>query len=643
MIHCRRIPSLINPAINPTGAGALRSRPGSLKHTMKEVVVDFESYYDNETSVSTMGVANYVKATDAYILSIVSDDVEFCGTIAQVREAGLDKLATDPEVQFIAANSNFDQAWWEKYFPKSPNTWKCVLDKAAFHQFPRDLAGVARAVLHLKLDKSTRDEMKGVDFFTLPDQRQQQVVEYCLNDSLVERDAWRALPAMSPIEERLAEHTRLVNRRGVHVNLEKVERDITLLEELRFNSMNGLPWVEGGAKPLSYAAFAEWCASRGSQAPPSLDKRDTACVRWMTENPQLAVILKRMRTFRGSNSKAEKLRLILNNATDDGRIPLDLLYCAARHTRRWSSRNINVQNLDSKRVFEDEMSGMPFFKEHPEEKAGIFMREYFIPPPGKKFLILDYSQIEPRCLNWLVGNEPMLEAIRHGYGIYEAHAKATMKWTGQPGTMKKEFPDRYKFAKMRALALGYGMGWNLFQAKAETDIGIKLTEAQAKAQVADFRLTNPLITGFWKSLDQLIRNAAHDREKILELTMPSGDLLRHFAVRGKGKERGYESYTTRGDFSMMSHQPRLWGGTLAENITQRMARDLLGMGILNLEDAGLPVCFHAHDEVVLVVDASDAVDALDEAKHIMSIPPAWCPDIPLGVDGGIHDHYTKLE
>lgn len=608
---------------------------------MKNVVIDFETYYDKEISVTTMGLRNYVAAADAYIVSVVSDDLEFCGPISDVMKLLGDSWLKDPEIQPWAFNAEFDRAWWKKYFPMPVNEWKCGLDLGAFHQMPRDLAGLCNASLKIKIDKTIRDEMKGVHFEELPEEKQQRVIEYCLNDSIRGKQIIDTLPPMTGVEDQLAAHTRLLNRRGVRVNLEKLKRDCEQLELLRYEAMRQIPWVESGGKPLSYPAFAEWCKMQDVLPPTSLDKRDAECTQWIADHPEQSFVLKHMRTFRGANTKREKLKLLIDSADENNIIPLNLLYCGARHTRRWSSPIINVQNLDAKRVFEEEMAELPFFKEHPEEKPGIFMREYLLPPPGMKFGIIDYSQIEPRCLNWIVRNDEMLDAIRAGYGIYEAHAKATMGWKGKPGTLKHENPDLYKFAKIRVLALGYGMGSSLFKETARL-IGIHLTDGQAKTQVDDFRKTNPKIVRKWRELDQLIRRTALSRDdRTLMLQMPTGDWLTHFNVRSK-IQGGYESFTIKSDFSQMSHQSRLWGGTLTENITQRMARDILGEALLRLEKAGIPVVFHAHDEAVIALNEATAQQEFEEAKRIMAVPPEWCADLPIEVDGGIFDHYTKL-
>src|SRR5437879_9627280 len=113
-----------------------------------------------------------------------------------------------------------------------------------------------------------------------------------------------------------------------------------------------------------------------------------------------------MRLFRGANTKLEKLRTLMANVTDEGILPLELLYCGARHTRRWSSRGFNVQNLDKARAFGEEMKDWPEFSDG--TPPGIFMREYLIPPPGCTFGIIDYAQVEPRCLNYLAKNDAMM-------------------------------------------------------------------------------------------------------------------------------------------------------------------------------------------------------------------------------------------
>jgi DNA polymerase len=604
-------------------------------------VVDFETFYDKETSVVTMGLPNYAAAADAYLVSVVCDDFEFCGAPeALARELGTGWMQ-DPGAQFFAANANFDHAFWVKYFGPTARPWQCVLDRAAVQQLPRSLSEVSRVILGRELDKSVREDMRGVRFEELPPERQQQVQDYCLSDAQATYALLGRLEPMSAVEDAVAAHTRHLNRTGVHVDVERAERDRERLQRLKWEATKQLPWTEEEMPALSYNAFATFCRRCGAEPPLSLDKREPACAEWMQQNPGLARWVESMRLLRGANTKLKKIDKMLA-IQRDGVMPLELLYCGARHTRRWSSKGFNVQNLDREPAFTEELSQLVDGDEEVPE-LGVWLREYLLPPPGHKFGILDFSQIEPRSLNWLVDNKSMLDAIRAGYGIYEAHAKATMKWTGRPGTLKKEDPALYQFAKIRVLALGYGMGPALFQ-KTAGAAGITLTPEEAEEQVSDFRSTNPLIVGLWRKYDELVRGAAMEDDRQLGIEMPTGELLRHFEVRTRLSKDGggYESYTIRGEFTHQSRQPRLWGGTLTENVTQRMARDVLADAILRLEEAGIPVVFHAHDEVVLALPEADAAEALEEAKRVMREAPDWCEDLPLEVDGAVTDRYTKL-
>jgi hypothetical protein len=111
-------------------------------------------------------------------------------------------------------------------------------------------------------------------------------------------------------------------------------------------------------------------------------------------------------------------------------------------------------------------------------------------------------------------------------------------------------------------------------------------------------------------------------------------------VRQKNGRTGFESFTVKGDFGAGSKQANLFGGALTENITQRMARDILA--IIRLEGAGLPVVFHAHDEVIIEIDDDGSKEeAKAEAERIMCKASAWAQGLPLAVEGSFESSYTK--
>jgi DNA polymerase len=346
-------------------------------------------------------------------------------------------------------------------------------------------------------------------------------------------------------------------------------------------------------------------------------------------DPRLNQIVQAVRQYRKSNVNVGKIQAILDRTRPDGMMPMDLIFCGARHTRRWVSRGVNVHNL-AREAYELDAD---------DEENYVWTRELLIPREGKKFLIADYSQIEPRCLQWLVGNETLLAAIRSGMNIYEAYGRFSGQWSESGPLNKHTNALLYASMKEQVLGLGYGMGADKYFLTTQKK-GLPFTEAECAKSVKDFRARNKGIVSLWYQMDDVIKRAAcKDHELSVEL--PTGEALRYFEVKAT-QDRSYQGINTRGVRHGNSLQKSLWGGTLTENVVQRMARDVLGDAILRLEKAGLPVIFHAHDEVIAEVDENvDEREAKREIESIMGKEPAWARGLPLGVEAQFATHYLK--
>jgi DNA polymerase len=614
----------------------------------QDIIVDYESYYSKKEGISAgiSGVKNYVRDSYAYLISIVGPGIKFVGSIEDAQKQFPDAFWEQSGTRFWAANANFDELWTRRYWPGATRMkpWHCLLDRGAVSQLPQSLSGISRALWGKKVDKTVRDWMDGKHFRELGSEHQKEVTDYCLSDAVEEEKVLNSLKVPTVVEQRIAAHTRMANLRGVRIDADRLKRDREELLRAQHDAFMRIPWHNDEA-PLSPLALAQWANAEGVPVPASLAKDDEECAELVGAHPKLAAVVGAMRQFRKANTLIRKIESVETRITDDGTMALELMYCGARHTRRWSSRGVNVQNLDREPYWLT-ADGKPA-----EGAWNVWPRRWLIPRPGKTFLILDYAQIEPRCLNWLVGNDSLLDMIRAGFGIYEAYARVSGQWT-DPAPLKKANPHLYKSVKAQVLGLGYGMGAGRYKETAAKD-GIILSDAESKQTVEKWRQLNSKVVGFWRSLDESIKASLLDRSNLLEIEMPTGDYLRHFHLKHWSKKvvdedtgeesykRGYESYTTKGDFTPMSKQPNLWGGTLCENVTQRMARDVLAEAVLRLEDAGLPVVFHAHDEVILEVDVNAKEEAKQAAEEIMRVAPAWAPDLPLGVEGDFADTYTK--
>jgi DNA polymerase len=243
------------------------------------------------------------------------------------------------------------------------------------------------------------------------------------------------------------------------------------------------------------------------------------------------------------------------------------------------------------------------------------------------FVICDLAQIEPRCLAYLSGNWPLLERIAAGESIYEAHARATMGWSGGP--LKKENPRLYGLGKARTLGLGYQCAAEKFVTVARIMGGIEITLAEAEKTVTDFRRSNPLITGLWAKLEREFV-ARHGQTYFLKL--PSGRYLRYFAVDVETMTAANERGGTRFAF---------YGGKLVENYIQATARDVFAEGLLRVEDAGYRILFHVHDEVIVEVPENQAEVVRADIEQVMSHCPDWLEGCPLGAEAIVANHYLK--
>jgi DNA polymerase len=85
----------------------------------------------------------------------------------------------------------------------------------------------------------------------------------------------------------------------------------------------------------------------------------------------------------------------------------------------------------------------------------------------------------------------------------------------------------------------------------------------------------------------------------------------------------------------------LYGAKIVENLCQAFARDVFMNRCIALHDAGYEILLRVHDEVVLLVDESDAETHRAAVEKIMSTPPSWCSDLPLGAEAIISKQYTK--
>lgn len=327
-----------------------------------------------------------------------------------------------------------------------------------------------------------------------------------------------------------------------------------------------------------------------------------------------------------------------------GMLGVPLKYHGA-HTGRWAGDDdINLQNLPSRS----------------ENELLNSIRTLIEALPDQELVIADQSAIEARVLAWIAGQEDLCQLFRDGSEVYCTYASKMIgdrplrkpKKTDPP-LLAKFYKRMRDMGKVQVLGGGYGMGWEKCIDFAATTYKTVLTEEEARNLIDTYRKSVPMITMFWRLIEQAFKKTAryhHPSEvrgikihyeeagDLTVMTLPNGRTLKYAGVRVSIDGMREQMWMPH---PMTHAKIFLWGGTLTENAVQAMARDILAEWILNTEEAGYHVALTVHDEIISPVAKGRGEKALKEIIRIGSLAPAWAPGCPLGVEGKVSDRYEK--
>jgi DNA polymerase len=198
---------------------------------------------------------------------------------------------------------------------------------------------------------------------------------------------------------------------------------------------------------------------------------------------------------------------------------------------------------------------------------------------------------------------------------------------------KYNFPTLRRKVKAIVLGCGYGAGAKKFSEMYD------MPEEEAKAAVDLYRNRLSAIPKFWRSINNNLR-ACYNTKIPFERSLPSGRTL-NYGLTKLVKQEGRISHQAIISRNGKRLPMKLWGGVVAENLSQGLARDIFADMIIRLEEEEIKLIFHVHDEVIIECNESDAETILEKTIKIMSTPPTWIPDIPLAAEGKIFTCYQK--
>ncbi len=190
---------------------------------------------------------------------------------------------------------------------------------------------------------------------------------------------------------------------------------------------------------------------------------------------------------------------------DKLRIPLKYY---GGHTGRWSgTEKINVQNLGGRG------RGTAL---HPLIGQ---VRNLLIAPDGYKLVIADSAQIEARLLAWLAGQDDLIKGFANGEDIYSVFASTLFgEKVWKPTDEEKKTSDgkiaaiRRGFGKDAILGCGYGMGTLTFFTRCRESDSLRPLFDSGEYDwdfidglIKTYRKTYSKIPAFWRSIEKAFR------------------------------------------------------------------------------------------------------------------------------------------
>ena len=536
---------------------------------------------------------------------------------------------------------------------------------AAYLGLPLSLAGVG-AVLQLQQQKMSEgkaliryfcvpyDTVNGIPVFHVPtDAPEKWNVFRAYNQRDVETEqAIERRLSRFPVPEFVWQEYALdqtVNDRGIQVDLQLVQQAIRMDALTKDKLLQRMKALTNLDNPNSVYQLLGWLETQGYSSD-SLGKAQVQERIKTAKEPVRSVLELRLQL---SKASVKKYQAMQNAVCSDGRARGMFQFYGANRTGREAGRIIQLQNLPQNHLPDLEaarelvksgnLEAVELLYEDVPDTLSQLIRTAFVPKPGYKFLVADFSAIEARVIAWLAGETWRMQAFAEGKDIYCASAS---KIFGVPVVKHGENGHLRQKGKVAELACGYGGSVGAMKAMG----GAEMSDAELKQLVTDWRTASPHIVQLWWDVENAAIKAVRDKTEtethgihfsyesgFLFIKLLSGRRLAYVKPRIGENRFGGDSITYEGiGTGRKWERLETYSGKLVENIVQATARDLLFYSMQTLSQYF--IVGHIHDEMIIECPKDTK---LEEICQEMARTPDWANGLLLRADGYACQFYKK--
>jgi DNA polymerase len=427
-------------------------------------------------------------------------------------------------------------------------------------------------------------------------------------------------------------------------------------------------------------------------------KADT--LRRRIEDPELPDPVKLLLSIRleATKTSTAKYKALVKASSADGRLRNTLQFAGAQRTARWAGRTFQPQNMPRPDLEQDDIDlaidalkagCAPLVLGDVMRATANTVRGCIVAPPGKKLVVADLSNIEGRGLAYVAGETWKVRAFREfdagrGADLYKlAYARAfnidakdVEKWQRQIGkVMELGLGYEGGVAAFLTFAAVYNMDldelaeavWGVASAEAlEAALGMWAWASKKRRTLglsqriyvaceilkAAWRAAHPATVSLWADLGNAARQAIQRPGEVfrvrtlavrrdgswLRIRLPSGRYLCY--INPEVGDDGQISYMGVNQYTRQWAKIKTYGGKLVENVVQAWARDVLASNMAAIDQAGYEIVLTVHDELLTETPDSERYSSTELAR-LMSVQPAWAPDVPLAAAGFETLRYRK--